>query len=158
MNSLRNDCSLGSINDGVKALRVRYSNLAQHFTVQTYFGFFTSIDELAVSNIALPTGSAQANNPETSKIAFSAFSVYPRIYSRSDRSFLGLAIKVAPAATITLYRLEKPSLCFTPCGSLSNSWHFADLLSCENPKSYLLTAANVKPRSKRIILFISYRA
>jgi len=87
------DCSSGSLNDSIEALWVGNSDFAQDFSVQLNVGFFAAVDELAVSYAPLPAGCAQAYNPQTSEIPFSAFTVDPSIDGCPHDCFFGLVIQ-----------------------------------------------------------------
>jgi hypothetical protein len=74
-NGFSGNGSSGGLDNSVKSLRVGYGDFAQHFAIQLDVGFFAAVDELAVSNVPLPTGCTEAHYPEASEISFAAFAV-----------------------------------------------------------------------------------
>jgi len=143
-------CSFGSLDDGVEAFGVGYSNFAQHFPVQGDVGFFTAVDELAVSYASLPARCAQACNPQTPEIPFPAFAVDSSINGRPHSSFLGEAIQPTCGTAMALYCFEDSFLCLVSCGTFSNSWHLSFPLKIFDSLSLLAAAdwKEPKPRSK----------
>jgi hypothetical protein len=93
--------SFDSLDDYIKAGRVVYRNFAEHLAVQLDMGLFAAVDELAVPDAALPTGSTQTHDPQTPEISFPSLTVDASIDCCPDGGFFGLTIQVASGGPIT---------------------------------------------------------
>jgi hypothetical protein len=144
------DFSFGRLNDSIEAIWVSYSNFTQHFTVQLNVGFFAAVDELAVPYAPLPTGSAEACNPQSSEISFAAFAVDTGIDGCPNGSFFSEAINVTCWPATPLYCFEDSFLGLVSCRAFSDSWHISFPLRIFDFFG-LLAAADSKPRSKPVI-------
>jgi hypothetical protein len=110
-------------NDCIKTSGVGYGNFAEHFPIQLDVCFLTAVDELAVSYASLPARCAQAYNPQSAEIPFSAFAVNSSINGCVYGCFFSEAIQMACGTAMSLYCFEDSFLCPVSCGTFSHSWH-----------------------------------
>jgi len=113
------------LDNRIKTSGVRYRDFAHHFAVQTYLCLFASVDEPAVSDIALATCRTEAYDPQATKIPFFAFASDPRINRRPDYRYFCRAVQPARWALVTFSRSQDSFLCLVPCCAFSHSWHIS---------------------------------